>query len=246
MGRTIYAIGDIHGDLEQLRVAHDRIARDSSTNPHVVVHVGDLVDRRENSKGVIDFVMNGIASGAPWIALKGNHDRLFQWFLEDASRVDPVLRPDYNWLHPRMGGRDTLRSYGLEVGEDYDIHKLSARANDLVPKPHYSFLSKLPLSHEIGEYFFVHAGIRPGVALADQTEDDLLWIRQEFLQSTARHPKIIVHGHTPVETVVHHGNRINIDTGAAWGFELSTIVIEETDVFLLTGKGRVKLPKSTN
>jgi len=93
----------------------------------------------------------------------------------------------------------------------------------------------------MGDYFFAHAGVRPGVPLADQTEDDLLWIRHDFLNSTQIHPKIVVHGHTPADVATHYGNRINIDTGAAYGRPLSTIVIDPDGVFRLDGLNRTDL-----
>lgn len=244
MTQTIYAIGDIHGDLDQLLEAHNRISTDLDSRKiedYKIVHVGDLVDRQPDSKGVLDHMISGHERGEPWVTLKGNHDRLFLWFLEDAERKDPVLRPDYTWLHPRMGGRDTLRSYGVEVPENYDLKALEKEAQAAVPVAHRSFLESLPNSLETRHFFFVHAGIRPDVPLTQQVEDDLIWIRNDFLDDTREHPKIIVHGHTPVEDVTHYGNRINIDTGAAWGEKLSTIVIEGTEVSLLDGSGRVPL-----
>ena len=248
MTKTIYAIGDVHGDLEQLHEAHRRIAADAgarATADYTLVYVGDLVDRRPDSKGVLDFVIDGIGRGEPWVTLKGNHDRLFQWFLEDAERKDPILRPDYTWLHPRMGGRDTLRSYGVEVPEDYDLKALQAEALGKVPQAHRNFLEKMPISFEAGDYFFTHAGIRPDIPLERQIEDDLIWIRGDFLEFEGPHPKIIVHGHSPVDDVTHYGNRINIDTGAAWGHKLSTVAIEGDQVFLLDGSGRaLLLPQS--
>lgn len=244
MTQTIYAIGDIHGDLAQLLEAHHRIEVDRqarSITDYKVVHVGDLVDRRPDSKGVLDHLIAGRKRREPWVVLKGNHDRLFEWFLEDATRKDPVLRPDYTWLHPRMGGRDTLGSYGVVVNDGYDLEALHQEAVSAVPQSHRDYLAGLSLSFETEHFFFVHAGIRPGVPLSEQTEDDLLWIRHDFLDATDQHPKIIVHGHTPVDDVTHYGNHINIDTGAAYGKKLSTIVIEGQDVWLLEGSERVPL-----
>jgi len=183
----------------------------------LIVHVGDLVDRRPNSKGVLDYMIRGHDEGRPWVTLKGNHDRLFEWFLKHPERKDPILRPDYTWLHPRMGGRDTLASYGVSVDDDYDLMTLHDEALKTVPKAHLEF------------------------ALEKQTEDDLLWIRQEFHKSTQMHPKIVVHGHTPVDNATHYGNRINIDTGAAYERPLSTILISPDGVFLLDGSGRSEL-----
>jgi len=244
MTQTIYAIGDIHGDLEQLLQVHQHVQQDVNNHAiedYKIVHVGDLVDRRSDSRGVLDYLMAGHADNAPWVTLKGNHDRLFEWFLEDATRKDPILRPDYTWLHPRMGGRDTLRSYGVKVEDDYDLKTVEAKARAAVPQDHRDFLKALPLCFENEHFFFTHAGIRPGVPLEEQTEDDLIWIRHDFLDSTKQHPKIIVHGHTPVDDVIHYGNHINIDTGAAYGRKLSTIVIEDRNVWLLDGTKRVAL-----
>ena len=160
-----YAIGDIHGDLDQLLAIHARINEDRKSNnvsDYQIVHVGDLVDRRPDSKGVIDFLMAGIADGEPWTVLKGNHDRLFQWFMETPHRADDRLRSDYNWLHHRMGGRETLESYGITFPlEDYDIDAVHAEALKIVPNAHYEFIRNLPLMLDIGEFIIVHAGINP-------------------------------------------------------------------------------------
>lgn len=244
MTTAIYAIGDIHGDLSQLRNAHGKIVADvmdRKVESHRIVHVGDLVDRREDSKGVIDYLIAGHKEGAPWVTLKGNHDRLFQWFMEDPFRADARLRADYSWLHPRMGGRDTLASYGVLVEEGFDLTDLHNKALKAVPKTHLEFLTSLPLSFETEHFFFCHAGIRPGIALGEQTEDDLVWIRNEFLNDPVVHPKIIVHGHSPADDVEYTGNRINVDTGAAYGRKLSTVVLDGLDVFVLGDEGRTPL-----
>ena len=236
-----YAIGDVHGDLAQLTEAHRRIQQDLATFPteeYKVIHIGDLVDRREDSRGVLNFLIEGLEKGEPWIVLKGNHDRLFQWFLEDPYRADGRLRSDYSWLHERMGGTETLTSYGVYVSKDYDLDELHIAACDAVPIEHKKFLSDLPLSFETEDFFFCHAGIRPGVPLAKETEEDLLWMRGEFHAFKEPHPKIIVHGHTPIDRVTHYGNRINIDTGAAWGKLLSTVFLEGSSLFLLDGLER--------
>jgi len=111
-------------------------------------------------------------------------------------------------------------------------------AREAVPQSHYDYLKSLKLTHETAYFFFAHAGIRPGIPLENQTEDDLLWIRQDFLDAPEMHPKIIIHGHTVADEVTHYGNRINIDTGAAYGEKLSTIVIEGPDVWVLDGSER--------
>ena len=239
---TLYAIGDIHGRLDRLRAAHDLIAADAARHgPGPVVHLGDLVDRGPDSAGVVAFLMDGIAAGADWVVLSGNHDRMFRLFLEPAPRHDPRLRPDLSWLHPRLGGADTLASYGVRAPADRPVAAVHADARAAVPAAHLAFLAGLPTSHRAGEALFVHAGIRPGIALAAQTEDDLLWIRHDFLDDPRDHGALVVHGHTAIDRATHYGNRLNLDSGAGYGGPLSAVAIEGRAAFLLTPAGRVPL-----
>lgn len=239
-----YAIGDIHGHLDKLRGLHDLIAADramAGDTQAPVVHIGDLVDRGPDSRGVIQFLIEGIGAGLPWVVLKGNHDRMFRGFMRDADYHDPRLRPDLDWLHERLGGGDTLASYGVHgVGESF-MHDLWAQALDLVPVPHLDFIDGLPSYFLRGDCLFVHAGIRPGVDLHDQNEDDFLWIRNDFLTDTRDHGVLVVHGHTPVPEVTHYGNRVNIDTGAGYGEAMSAVVTEGREVWQLTKHGRVRI-----
>jgi len=245
MGIRVYAVGDIHGQLDKLLDIHDRIGRDQSEVGDTgapVIHVGDLVDRGPNSKGVIDHLIAGIIRGENWIVLKGNHDRLFHRFLENPDWRDPVLRPDYTWLHRNMGGWTTLNSYGIKTDTDLPLAELQMQALAKVPEAHRRFLIELPLYHQWGNLLFVHAGIRPRVPLAQQTEDDLIWIRHAFHDYMEPHGPLIIHGHTVIDRVTHYGNRINIDTGAAYGQALSAIVIEDGAVWVLDPDGRRPLP----
>lgn len=237
----IYAIGDIHGQLQKLRAAHELIAEDRARmrDPVAqVVHVGDLVDRGPDSRGVIDFLLDGAVRGEPWVTLKGNHDRMFEGFLGDPDHYDPGLRAGLHWIEPRLGGDETLRSYGVEGAGERMLLDLHADALRAVPASHRAFVAKLPLMHRAEGLVFVHAGIRPGVPLDAQTEDDLLWIRREFLDDPRDHGALIVHGHTPVDAVTHYGNRLNLDTGAGYGRALSAVVIEDGAVWQLTEGGR--------
>ncbi|WP_102225501.1 metallophosphoesterase [Acidimangrovimonas sediminis] len=239
-----YAIGDIHGQLGLLKQAHQRIAEDRARTGDAdapVVHLGDLVDRGPDSAGVIALLVEGIAAGRPWIALKGNHDRMFALYLDTPAEHDPMLRADYDYVHPKIGGIETLASYGVAEPTARPALEVHADAIDRVPANHRAFLSALPDHHRRGEVFFAHAGIRPGVPLDDQVEDDLIWIRGLFHQDRRDHGALIVHGHTPVEAATHYGNRVNLDSGAAFGGPLSAVVIEGRDVFLLTDDGRRKL-----
>lgn len=239
----LYAIGDIHGQLGLLKAAHDLIADDMARHgPGPVIHVGDLVDRGPDSRGVIDFLLAGLAQGADWIVLKGNHDRMFSRFLRDPWEPEPGLRAELSWLHPRLGGADTLRSYGVANAGDRPVEKVHAEALEAIPQAHVAFLSARPVLHRAGDCVFVHAGIRPGVALEDQTETDLVWIREPFLTETASFGPLIVHGHTAIDAATHYGNRLNLDSGAAYGGPLSAVVIEGREAALLTSGGRQKLP----
>lgn len=258
----IYAIGDIHGHLDKLRVQHDWIARDGGGT---IVHVGDLVDRGPNSAGVLDYLIKGIQAGEPWVVLKGNHDRMMARYLEPVPKGDGMLRSDYTWLSPPLGGQTTLASYGILKGDGEDtvacevFRNLHGRApatslsdtayhrNALaaVPATHLDFLRGLDTYFRHCDALFVHAGIRPGIALDRQVEDDLTWIREPFLSDRRDHGQLIVHGHTPIKAATHYGNRVNIDSGVAFGGPLSTIVIEGPEISLLTPDGRKELRPRT-
>ncbi|MCI2399860.1 metallophosphoesterase [Aliiroseovarius subalbicans] len=237
-----YAIGDIHGHLDKLKAAHALIVEDRALFGDVdaeIVHVGDLVDRGPQSRGVIQFLLDGQVRGENWVVLKGNHDRMAALFLRDAPQADSQLLLDHYWCHPRIGGIETLASYGVAVPDGIRTYQLHAEALEAVPEVHRRFLDQLPAMHRSGDLCFVHAGIRPGVALEDQTEDDLCWIRGVFHNDPRDHGPLIIHGHTPVDKVTHYGNRVNIDTGAGHGRALSVVVIEGRDVWRLTPSGRV-------
>lgn len=237
-----YAIGDIHGHLELLRGAHALIAADRARvgdNEAPVVHVGDLVDRGPDSRGVIAHLVEGIGRGAPWLVLKGNHDRMFARFLADPDAPEPGLRAGLDWLHPALGGCQTLGSYGVASAlAGAPAREVHAEALARVPEAHRAFLDGLPLWHRAGEALFVHAGIRPGRPLEAQVEDDLVWIRVGFLEETADHGALVVHGHTAIEAATHYGNRLNIDSSAAYGGPLSAVVVEGRAAWLLTERGR--------
>jgi serine/threonine protein phosphatase 1 len=240
----LYAIGDIHGHLGLLKAAHDLIVDDIARHgPGPVIHVGDLVDRGPDSRGVIDFLIDGLAAGQDWVVLKGNHDRMFARFLAEPWEPEPGLRAEFSWLHPRLGGSDTLRSYGIANAGDRPIEKVHAEARTAVPSAHLAFLASLPAFHRAGDCLFVHAGIRPGVALENQTETDLVWIREPFLSETASFGPLVVHGHTAIAAATHYGNRLNLDSGAAYGGPLSAVVIKGREAALLTPKGRRKLTR---
>ncbi len=247
----VYGIGDVHGHLGKLQEAHALIEKDralTGDREAPVVHVGDLTDRGPDSRGVIGYLMEGIAREEPWRVIKGNHDRMFTGFMADPRSHDPLLRRDLTWLHPRLGGAATLASYGVADAYERDLDEVHAEARDKVDPAHLRFLEELPLFDTAGALLFVHAGIRPGVALSDQAEDDLLWIREGFLEDTRDHGPLVVHGHTSIENVTHYGNRVNLDGGAGYGRALEPVVFEGRHSWILTPSGRVELlpPKIVN
>lgn len=237
----IYAVGDIHGQLDMLRGVHAAILADLEASPcesWATLHIGDYVDRGPDSRGVIEYLVARAEAGAPDINLLGNHDRMFRRFLEKPGGRDPMLRRELHWLHPRLGGLATLRSYGLETPEEIgweDEALWRAPAKAAVPAAHLAFLAGLRDCFHWGGWFFAHAGVSPGLSLAMQDEDDLIWIREPFLKSRRDHGAVVVHGHTPVEEVEDHGNRIAIDTGAGYGGPLTCLVLEGEGARILGG-----------
>lgn len=239
-----YAIGDIHGHIDLLIAAHARIAADKiacGDTDAPIVHIGDLCDRGPDSRGVIDYLARGIESGENWVVLKGNHDRMLSLFLDDPHAQDPGLRPEYSYLHPRIGGSTTLASYGVANPGDRPLAPVHTEAVVAVPAAHRDFLSSRPTYFARGQVMFVHAGVRPGIVIEDQTEDDLCWIRDGFLDYRGAFPWLLVHGHTALDAAVNYGNRVNIDSSAAYGGPLTAVVIEGRDVSVLGDNGRAAL-----
>lgn len=235
----LYVIGDVHGRLELLRAAHDRVFRDGGRDA-LIAHVGDLIDRGPDSRGVVAHLLEGQRAGRNWVVTRGNHDRFLPKFLREPHWIDPGLSSGRHWVdHAGLGAAATLASYGLDP--DLPRNRLHAEAMRAVPADHTDFLGALPLWFLHPEALVVHAGIRPGIDLRAQAEDDLVWIREGFLDSRADHGPLVVHGHTAIETARHHGNRLNVDGGAAYGRPLCTVVIEAGKSHLLTDAGREPL-----
>lgn len=236
----LYAIGDIHGQKAMLDDALARIDSDGGRDAQVVF-LGDYIDRGPDSCGVVQTLIDGIAAGRNWIALKGNHDRYLPAFVEDPTYRDPKMRSDVTWFHSRIGGVATLASYGVDatdLGALQNIHRAACAA---IPEAHIAFLNSLPLLHVTDDLICVHAGIRPGISLDAQDEEDLIWIREEFHDDPRDHGRLVVHGHTPLEEPRHFGNRVDLDSGAGFGFPLTCAVFEGRNCFVLTNNGRVPL-----
>ncbi len=228
--RRVYAIGDIHGRDDLVRRLHRRIGEDAAqaTNgadgdelAKVVVYLGDYIDRGPGSCGVIDLLLNTPLQGFEAAHLKGNHEEFLLRFWEDGSLVEA-------WLS--NGGLDTLRSYGVEfldLGLSGDfLAEARRRLRQALPPRHLDFFQSLARWHVEGDYLFVHAGLRPGVPLDRQKDQDLLWIRHKFLDSSADFGKVVVHGHTISPEVDTAPNRIGIDTGAYYSGRLTCLVLE--------------------
>ncbi|WP_432284747.1 metallophosphoesterase family protein [Aminobacter sp. BA135] len=229
-GIRIYAIGDIHGHLDLLRDMHERIAGEIARDKPAdwrIVHLGDLVDRGPDSAGVIGFLMAAVERDPRNIVLAGNHDVGF---------LDFLTEPDPAGLFACHGGRDTARSYGVDLHVD-DASSLARGHRELaaaVPDGHQRFLRALPRSASFGDFFFCHAGIRPGVALDRQDPEDLIWIRNEFLRHPGLHPKVVVHGHTPQAEPEVLANRVNVDTGVFHSGVLTALVIDGAEKRLIS------------
>ena len=245
MTKPIYAVGDIHGQHDELLRVLSLIKADGGDDAEIVF-IGDYTDRGPASAAVLDTLIEGLAQGRPWRCLMGNHDRMFSWFMRDYPLHDAYLPVYLYWLHERLGGDTTLASYGIEMTQTDRQTAVHEKAKAAVPQAHVDFLNALSHSFQTPDLFFAHAGIQPGVALDHQAEHDLLWIRKEFHQDTRDHGKLIVHGHTPVEQATHYGNRINIDAGAGYGRPLVAVRFEGRSCWSLTESGPVPLVPEGN
>lgn len=236
-GEIVYAVGDIHGRHDLLEAALRHIVEDaekaSADLRKQIVFLGDYVDRGPRSRDVVERLSGPPPAGLSWTPLKGNHEDFLLRFLDDPSLLD---------LWVANGAKATLRSYDSGIGRLLAGGASEGRVRDAfaqaLPAAHRDFLASLPLTHGAGDYFFVHAGVRPGVALEDQDPKDLIWIRQPFLLSHECFGKIVVHGHTPVGQAEIRDNRIGIDTGAFSSGRLTVLRLMGTDKSLLAvGEG---------
>jgi serine/threonine protein phosphatase 1 len=228
----VYAIGDVHGRDDLLDAMAGLIERDCASAPAetVTVTIGDYVDRGPHSAAVVERLASG-RFPTPLRALRGNHEAMLLRFL-----AEPLFLEYWRW----SGGLETLRSYGVDVsaamrGEGYE------RARDAfaeaLPATHRAFLEATELSVSIGDYFFCHAGVRPGRPLERQSGEDLMWIRDGFLGCERPFGKIVVHGHTPAPNPEVRPNRINIDTGAFATSRLTCLALEGERRWFLTAGG---------
>ena len=229
-GVRIYAIGDVHGRADLLKDLLQQIHLDVALNPisrPIIVVLGDYIDRGPASRQVIDLLIE-LGESLEAIFIKGNHEAFALDFLKEPEVLD-------NWRN--YGGLETLLSYGITPSlrptskETLELGRAFAAA---LPESHHRFLNSLKTSFTCGDFFFVHAGVKPGVPLERQREADLLWIRDDFLLHEQDFGKMIVHGHTPVREPDFHDNRINIDTGAYTTGKLTCLIIEGGEFALLS------------
>ena len=234
-GRLVYAVGDVHGYTAALLDLLAEIRRDAAraapAERPLLVFVGDYVDRGPDSRGVIDAILALEAAGDfEVVALKGNHEDALERFL-----AEPGFAPAWigSW------GAETLRSYGIAPpgADDAPACEMAqARFAETFPAAHRAFLGRLPLRLAVGDYLFVHAGVRPGVALDAQADRDLMWIRHLFLESDEDFGMVIVHGHTPSERPELKANRINVDTGVYFTGMLTAVRLEGEQQRFLHGR----------
>lgn len=232
-GMHIYAIGDVHGCLSQLREMHRLIAAEiERQRPHDwrIVHLGDYVDRGPDSKGVLAFLAEARSRDARHVTIGGNHDVGFLEFLDE---------PTANGLFARFGGAGTARSYGvdLDFSSPNGLDRGHAQLVRALPRGHVEFLLSLEFSLSLGDFFFCHAGIKPRIALERQDPQQLIWIRDEFLDYPHLHPKVIVHGHTPCGEPEVLPNRVNVDTGCYQSGVLTALVLDGSEKRFLAVRG---------
>lgn len=214
-----YAIGDVHGYLDHLKEGLRWCAADSAERGmRARIHLlGDYVDRGPNSRGVIELLMEGPSDDhVEWLPVRGNHDHVFAAVCRNSS--DELAREW--WEH---GGQQTLMSYGWHPIRD----GLPRDIGSWVPIEHSNFLASLPLAHVVGERLYVHAGVRPGKALDEQTDRDLMWIRNEFLKHKENYEFVVVHGHSPeAKNPLVHSNRIAMDGGCFYTGRLAVAAFD--------------------
>jgi len=223
-GELLYAVGDIHGRADLLADLLRQIEDDAAGRAaaqKTLVFVGDYVDRGPDSRGVVEILLTGLPEGFHAHFLKGNHEALLLDFLADPRRLD-------HWL--MNGGDATMTSYGVDIGQLESRAAAPEAWRDafaaLLPDDHLRFFERLTLQVAVGDYLFVHAGVRPGVPLDAQSESDLMWIRGEFLEHTEPFGKVVVHGHTPAREPAVRPNRIGIDTGAVFSGRLTALRLQ--------------------
>ncbi len=234
-GTVVYAIGDIHGRCDLLEAIQRGIAVDAKLRParrRVIVYLGDYISRGGDSRGVVEMVRGHQLDGSEVVTLKGNHEDLLLRYL-GGDFVAAKHWFDYD-------GLDALSDFGVETvdrqaRDDATVELLRRRFAAALTPRELEFFRGLRVSHREGSYHFVHAGVRPGVALDSQTDHDQMWIRERFLNSGDDHGATVIHGHCIAAEPEIRANRIGIDTGAYRSGVLTCLVLDGTErAFLQT------------
>lgn len=221
MAHRVFVIGDVHGCLEELERLLEALAPNSGDT---ICFLGDYVDRGPSSKGVVDRLLRLRVEGPRCVFLKGNHEDMFLAYLGESGMYGDVFVMN--------GGAATLASYGL-------TDEKGAAAAARLPEGHLEFLRTLPTQASFGEFFCVHAGVNPLRALDEQTEEDLLWIREEFILAAHNFPATVLFGHTPQrEVFLHLPFKVGLDTGVVYGNKLSCLDLERKELFQVRRGGR--------
>jgi serine/threonine protein phosphatase 1 len=224
-GERVYAVGDIHGRADLAARMQAMIATDAAHHASravTVIWLGDYIDRGPSSREVIDLLVDFARLPYRSVFLMGNHEEAMLRFLADPT-------DGRQWLS--FGGLETLASYGIAVGrKTLTFGEARAALLAALPLAHREFFLSLKFCETIGEFFFCHAGVRPGIAFEEQDPDDLIWIRDEFLDSGADFGMTVVHGHTPVAEPELRQNRVNVDTAAFATDRLTCAVIEGAEI----------------
>lgn len=237
-GQRAYVIGDVHGRLDLLELLLSRIEEEIRSRPKPktsIIFLGDLIDRGPESAQVIERLRTYSPPGASTHFIMGNHEEVMLRVLAGEESLVS------SWI--RFGGAETLRSYGVDPRElsGMSPDEVVASTGKAVPREHVEFLESFADSILFGAYLFVHAGIRPGIDLAEQSQSDLRWIREPFLNDATDHGFVVVHGHTITNEVEVAPNRIGIDTGAFCTGTLTALGIEGNKRWLLqTCDGQTK------
>ncbi|MFC3052234.1 metallophosphoesterase [Kordiimonas pumila] len=232
-GVLVYAIGDVHGRVDLLQTLLKKIMADMAErkdfNSVKIIFLGDYVDRGFHSREVIDLLLKLDVRGVGFKFLAGNHEDMMLGFMDDPAE-------NTAWLN--VGGIATLASYGVLLPDNPDIEVLGKASSDLVkamPDSHQRFLKGLLEHYELGDYVFVHAGLRPGLPFGAQRRSDKLGIRREFTETEFDFGRTVVHGHTGVSSPKIYNNRIAVDTGAfATGHLTAAILQNDTVNFIST------------
>ena len=232
---AVYAIGDVHGCLDQLLALEAQIVADAAGMPGEkwIVTLGDYIDRGPSSGAVLDHIVSPPPPGFKRLALIGNHEQLLLDFLDNPPRHT-------EWL--QWGGRETAESYGMAPDPAMRWrrapHRYAEALLPLIPERHLLLLRTLPVCLSLPRFFFVHAGIRPGVPLAKQDDVDLIWIRAPFLRAGATANLTVVHGHTPVDAPEFADGRVDIDTGCFYSGVLTALrVLPDGELKILQARG---------